>query len=95
MPYYVYILCSRSTNALYVGVTRDLRVRVEQHRAGAVKAHTKKYRIHRLIYFETHETLDEARTRERRIKRWRRAWKEELIASVNANWRDLSMEIPL
>ncbi|MEM6677198.1 MAG: GIY-YIG nuclease family protein [Pseudomonadota bacterium] len=97
MTAYVYILCSRSRsrNALYTGSARDLRRRVEQHRANAVDAHTARYRIHRLVYFEMHDRLDEALLRERRVKRWHRAWKEDLINSVNPEWRDLSMEIPL
>ncbi len=95
MTFFVYILCSKSRNALYVGATRDLRRRVEQHRAGIVGSHTRKYRIRQLIYFETHETARAALERERRIKRWRRDWKEELIASVNPDWRDISMGIPL
>jgi len=92
--FYVYILCSASRNALYVGVARDLRARVHQHRIGAVDSHTARYRIHRLIYFEAHDTLESALLREKRVKRWRRDWKERLIASVNPDWRDLSMEIP-
>ena len=91
---FVYILASASRNALCTGSTRDLRQRVELHRAGAANAHTAKYRIHRLVYFEVHATLAGALTRERRVKRWRRAWKDELIASINPEWRDLTMEIP-
>ena len=94
MPCFTYILASRSHNALYVGSARDLRRRVEQHRAGVVEAHTAKYRIHKLVWFEVHDTLEAALIRERRIKRWRRAWKDELIASVNPGWRDLAVEIP-
>ena len=94
MPCFTYMLASRSHNALYVGSARDLRRRVAQHRAGAVEAHTAKYRIHKLVWFETHDTLEAALIRERRIKRWRRAWKEDLIASVNPGWRDLAVEIP-
>lgn len=94
MPCFTYMLASRSHNALYVGSARDHRRRVAQHRAGAVEAHTAKYRIHKLVWFETHDTLEAALIRERRIKRWRRKWKEELIASVNPGWRDLAVEIP-
>lgn len=94
MSAFVYILCSRSGNALYVGTARDLRQRVEQHRSGRGGAHTARYRITRLIYFEAHEAMGDALLRERRIKRWRRTWKEELIASQNPTWRDLSADIP-
>jgi len=92
--YFVYILVSASENALYTGTTRDLRRRLEQHQAGITGAHTQKYRIKKLIYFEVHDTLEAALIRERRIKRWKRDWKIELIESVNPGWRDLSPEIP-
>ena len=95
MAFFTCILCSASRNALHIGSARDLRRRVEQHRAGSVEAHTAKYRIHRPVWFETHETLGMALLRERRIKRWKRRWKDELIASVNPGWRDLVDEIPI
>ena len=94
MQFFVYILVSRSGNALYVGSTRGLRQRLQQHRAGTVGAHTRKYRIHKLVYFEVHDTLEMALVREKRIKRWQRKWKEDLIESVNPTWRDLVFEIP-
>ncbi|MHA1529293.1 MAG: GIY-YIG nuclease family protein [Alphaproteobacteria bacterium] len=94
MQFFVYILVSRSGNALYVGSTRDLRQRLQQHRAGTVGAHTRKYRIHKLVYFEIHDTLEMALAREKRIKRWHREWKEDLIESVNPTWRDLVFGIP-
>ena len=95
MPFYVYILASSTNGALYVRMTNDLRRRVEQHRAGGVTAHTRTYRIHRLVWFEAHGTLESARLRERRIKRWARAWKDALIEAANPRWRDLAAEIPL
>ena len=95
MPYFVYIMISRSGNALYVGSTNDLRRRLQQHLEGNTAAHTRKYRIRKLVYFETHDPLGAALTRERRIKRWRREWKVELIESVNPGWRDLALEVPL
>ena len=94
MAHFVYILASRPHGAIYIGCTRDLRQRVEQHRTGAVDGHTKKYQIHTLVYFEQHETLEAARIRERQLKRWKRAWKDELIAAVNPNWRDIADQIP-
>lgn len=92
--YFVYILVSRSGNALYTGMTNDLRKRLEQHQLGNTGAHTQKYRIRKLVYFEQHEMLEMAYLRERRIKRWHRPWKIDLIESVNPTWRDLSTEIP-
>lgn len=63
-----------------------------QHRLGAGSVHTTKYRIVKLVYFEVHETLSEAITREPKMKRWRRAWKDQLIASFNPAWCDLALE---
>ena len=94
MQFFVYILVSASGNALYTGATRELRKRVNQHRVGNMGAHTQKYRIRKLVYFEMHETLEAALVREKRIKRWHRKWKIELIESVNPTWRDLATEIP-
>jgi len=94
MQYFVYILVSASGNALYTGTTRDLRKRLHQHQVGITGAHTQKYRIRKLVYFEVHGALEAALIRERRIKRWKREWKIELIESINPGWRDLSVEIP-
>lgn len=95
MPAFTYILASRPHGAIYVGSTTDLRQRVAQHRAGAVMAHTRRYRIYRLVWFEAHSALREAQMREHRLKRWRRAWKDALIAEFNPGWRDLCDQIPL
>ena len=91
----VYILASRPHGAIYIGVARDLRARVEQHRMGSVDGHTKRYQIHTLVYFEVHETFEAALTRERQLKRWKRAWKNELIAATNPYWLDIADQIPL
>ena len=93
--YFVYILASRKRGPIYIGMTSNLRQRIEQHRAGSVKAHTRKYRIFHLVYFEAHTSAVEAREHEGRLKRWKRRWKDELIEAVNPQWRDLSTEIPL
>ena len=95
MPHYVYILCSRPGGALYMGMTNDLRRRVEEHRARAIPGHTARYNIRTLVWFESHATVREAFERERRIKGWRRSWKDQLIMSVNPEWRDLTVDIPL
>ena len=94
MTHFVYILASRRRGAVYGGSARHLRERVEQHRSGAVRGHTRKYGIKTLVYFEAHETLQAALLREKQIKRWRRAWKDELIAGLNLGWRDISPEMP-
>ena len=95
MTGFVYILASRPYGAIYVGSTSNLRSRVEQHRSGAVDSHTRKYGIHTLVWFEIHETYREAAERERRIKKWKRLWKNDLIIAVNPDWQDLSGEIPI
>jgi len=92
MAFFTYILSCRSNTAIYIGVTGDLAHRVAQHRLAAGSVHTTKYRITKLVYFETHETLPEAIARERKLKRWQRDWKNQLIAEANPNWSDLSME---
>lgn len=91
---FVYILSSRSANAVYVGSAVDLQRRLEEHRLGIASPFTAKYRVVNLVYFERHETPEAASLRERRIKRWHRAWKEDLIRSMNPTRRDLSTEVP-
>ena len=94
MSHYVYILANKPHGAIYIGAARDLRERMEQHRTGKVPGHARRYNIKTLVYFERHENTVDALHRERRIKRWRRDWKDELIEQVNPDWRDLSSEIP-
>jgi putative endonuclease len=86
----VYMLARASHSTLYTGVTSDLIGRVHQHRAGYVRSFTRRYRIKRLVWFEVHETMDSAFLREKRIKRWPRSWKYELIHAENPTWRDLA-----
>ncbi len=93
MPYYVYILASGLGGTLYVGVTGNLIGRVYQHKAGAVEGFTKKYKVNRLTYFEIFEDIEAAIKREKRLKRWNRAWKVELIERQNPNWVDLYDQI--
>nr|WP_122520074.1 GIY-YIG nuclease family protein [Pannonibacter phragmitetus] len=94
MSHFVYILANQPHGAIYVGSTRDLRQRLEQHRAGTVVAHTRRYNIKTLVYFEQHETVIEALHREKRLKRWPRIWKENLITEHNPGWWDVSDQIP-
>jgi putative endonuclease len=93
--FFVYILASRPFGAIYVGSSSNLRQRVEQHRAGTVSAHTKKYEIHTLVYFETYPTREEAIHRERQLKRYKRLWKNDLIIAGNPEWQDICDQIPL
>ena len=89
MPYYVYILSSRS-RAIYVGMTNDLLRRVDEHRRHVVPSHTARYRITRLVHFEEAESPYAAITREKQIKGWRREKKVALIAASNPTWEDLA-----
>jgi putative endonuclease len=87
--YYVYVLASSRRGTLYVGVTNDVVRRVFEHRSDLIGGFTAKYGVHRLVYFETHQDVREAIAREKRVKRWRRAWKIELIEKDNGGWDDL------
>ena len=91
--YYVYILASGLGGTLYVGVTNALLKRLYEHREGRGSAFTAKYGVHRLVYFEIHEEIEQAIKREKQIKRWKRAWKISLIEERNPNWDDLSLEL--
>jgi len=91
--YFVYILASERNGTLYVGVTNDLIGRTSEHRDGLVAGFTKRHSVKLLVYYEEYEDIDEAIRREKRIKRWRRAWKLELIESRNPQWRDLWLEL--
>ena len=87
--YWVYILTNRPRGTLYVGVTSRLVHRVYEHRMNAVPGFTSKYRLKQLVYFEECGEIIVAIEREKRLKRWRRDWKIELIERFNPAWRDL------
>jgi putative endonuclease len=89
----VYILASRRNGTLYIGVTSSLVVRIHQHRSNAVAGFVQDYRVHRLVFAEFHDTMEAAILREKRLKKWRRAWKLELIERHNPQWRDLYDEL--
>ncbi|MFY9772564.1 MAG: GIY-YIG nuclease family protein [Xanthobacteraceae bacterium] len=91
--FFVYVLANRPKGVLYVGVTSDLQRRVWQHRTKTVPGFTKKYGATRLVYYEEHASILQARERERALKRWRRAWKLKLIEDINSEWRDLADEL--
>lgn len=87
--YYVYILASDRNGTLYIGVTNDLGRRVYEHRNDFVEGFTKKYAVHKLVYYEQAETAEAAITREKQLKKWNRAWKIRLIERGNPLWQDL------
>lgn len=89
----VYILDSRRNGTLYVGVTSNLLRRIWEHKADSVYGFTSRYGVHTLVWYEVHETMSSAISREENIKRWNRRWKLELIERLNPDWRDLYGEI--
>jgi putative endonuclease len=88
--YHVYILASRRHGTLYIGVTNSVQKRLEEHRAGKGSKFVKQYGVHRLVYVESYDRAEDAITREKQLKRWKRDWKIELIERDNLEWRDLS-----
>lgn len=87
--YYVYIL-GNDRPTLYIGVTSNLIRRVQEHRDDVVEGFTKKYNLKKLLYYESCPDIGEALLREKRLKKWRRAWKIELIQTINPSFRDLA-----
>lgn len=87
--YYVYILASKRRGTLYIGVTNDLIKRVYEHKNNLADGFTKQYGVHQLVYYEAVEDVNSAITREKRMKKWRRQWKIELIENNNPDWKDL------
>jgi len=91
--YYVYILASGRNGALYTGVTNVPALRVQQHRDGDGSAFTQRYNITRLVYAAPFDRIEAAIAHEKRLKRWRRAWKVQLIEAENPDWADLAEQI--
>lgn len=85
----VYLLTSRRNGTLYVGVTSDIVKRVWEHKNDLVDGFTKRYGAHTLVWYELHETMESAISREKSIKDWKRQWKLELIEKGNPQWEDL------
>ncbi|WP_287000707.1 GIY-YIG nuclease family protein, partial [Thalassospira sp.] len=85
----VYILASNCNGTLYIGVTADLRARIWQHRTATDKGFTQRYDVGQLVHFELHDSMENAILREKRLKKWRRAWKLDLIEKHNPDWNDL------
>lgn len=88
-PGYVYIMASRRNGTIYIGVTSDLAQRVEQHRDRSIEGFTRKYGCIQLVWFETHDDIQQARQRELQMKEWKRQWKLRLIEEKNPDWNDL------
>ncbi len=91
--FFVYILADRPRGVLYVGVTNDIGRRIWEHKARVAPGFTSKYGVTRLVFYEEYASILEARARERSLKKWRRAWKFELVEKVNPEWNDLAADL--
>lgn len=89
----VYILASKKEGTLYVGVTSDLVKRIYEHKNNVVDGFTKEYSVHNVVYYELHESMEEAIKKEKKLKKWNRQWKIDLIQKDNLEWDDLYLEI--
>jgi len=89
---YVYILTNRKGGTLYIGVTSDLGRRMAEHKTGILGGFSAKYNLHKLVYLESYERMEDAIYREKCMKEWKRAWKIKRIEEMNPEWLDLSEE---
>lgn len=90
---YVYVLTNSSNGVLYIGVTNNLARRVWEHREELIDGFTKKYHVHKLIYYEQYDDITDAIAREKQLKKWNHSWKVDLINSKNPSWKDLYPDI--
>ena len=90
----IYFMTNEYNTVLYLGVTSDLKIRIYQHKNNAFpNSFTSKYLCNKLVYFETFVNIEEAITREKNLKNWKRDWKNDLINKMNPEWKDLSFEV--
>ncbi|WP_087575256.1 GIY-YIG nuclease family protein [Sphingobium sp. SJ10-10] len=89
----VYILASHKNGTLYIGATSNLIQRLHRHRSGLIDGFTKDYGVHRLVWFESGGSMEEAIRREKQIKKWNRQWKIDLIERDNPEWRDFALDL--
>ncbi|REH52269.1 putative endonuclease [Tenacibaculum gallaicum] len=88
--YYIYIITNKKDGVLYIGVTNNLERRIFEHKNKLVKGFSSKYNLDKLIYFEEYQFIKEAIKREKNMKKWKRAWKINLVIKENPNWDDLA-----
>ena len=91
--YFVYMLPSARNGTLYVSVTNDLARRIYEHKSKQVRGFTSRYKVDRLVWYETFNDVNEAIAREKQIKKWERRWKLVLIETVNPTWKDLYVDL--
>ncbi len=89
MKYYVYILTNFNKTVLYIGFTSNLAQRITQHKTFEIEGFTKKYKTDKLIYYEEFNNIEDAKKREKALKKWNRAWKEDLINQSNPEWDEV------
>ena len=89
--YYIYILTNIANNVLYIGVTNDLPRRIYEHKNCSVEGFSKKYKVNKLVYYETINDVNSAIAREKQLKNWRREWKMDLITAENPGFADLNI----
>ncbi len=90
---YIYILTSQCNTTLYIGVTNNLVRRIYEHKNNMVEGFSKRYNLHKLVYYEQIQDISRAIEREKQLKRWHREWKNNLINEKNPSWQDLYNEI--
>ena len=90
---YIYIMASGKNGTLYIGVTANLQDRINKHKKGLYEGFTKKYDIKSLVYYEVFVDIQEAFTREKQLKKWKRDWKIKLIEKNNPGWKDLTLDL--
>lgn len=88
--YYIYILTNKTNNVMYIGVTNNLKRRLYEHKHEIIDGFTKKYHIHKLVYYESYKNIKDAITREKRLKGMLRIRKNELVETLNPEWIDLT-----
>jgi len=87
------MLASKKNGTLYIGVTNDLIKRVYEHKNNLVEGFTKRYGVHKLVYYEIYSDIYDAIEREKRLKKWNREWKINLIKKSNPSWEDLYLNL--
>ena len=90
---YFYILASGQYKTLYAGVTNNIIRRIAEHKEQKIEGFTKKYNVNTLVYYETYERIEDAIQREKKVKKWERNWKLDLIEKMNPEWRDLYEDV--
>ncbi|MFA5815225.1 MAG: GIY-YIG nuclease family protein [Bacteroidales bacterium] len=91
--FFVYILATDNNKVLYIGVTNNLKRRAVEHKKHLITGFTAHYNVDKLIYYETFDFVEDAIRREKRLKKWNRQWKNELITAKNPDWRDLTLTL--